>query len=144
LQQLLPHRFPGELQQLGELRDRGGALRLQRDENRAAAIGQLVDGDDGEPSLGRESDSQLNRAFKTLDSKAVFVKSALVKTNNVTSDGIHFCPEDYAKRTRQCSVASRTNSSALMAPPAAGMTAPVQPAVYHMPRRSGWRREGCG
>src|SRR5204862_8353159 len=90
LQQLLPHRFAGELQQLGELRDGGGALRLQRDENRAAAIGQLVDGNDGEPSLGDESDSQLNRAFKTLDSKAVFVKSALVKTNNVASGGIHF------------------------------------------------------
>jgi hypothetical protein len=47
---LLAHRFAGELQQLRELRDGGGALRLERDENRATAIGQLVDGDDGEPS----------------------------------------------------------------------------------------------
>ena len=40
----------GELQQLGKLRDGGGTLRLERDENRAATIGQLVYGDDGEPS----------------------------------------------------------------------------------------------
>jgi hypothetical protein len=53
---LLPHGFTGELQQLGELRDRGGTLSLQRDEDRAAAIGQLVYGDDGEPSLGNGSD----------------------------------------------------------------------------------------
>ena len=50
LQQLLPHRFAGQRQQLGELRDGGGPLGLERDENRAATIGQLVDGDDGEPS----------------------------------------------------------------------------------------------
>jgi hypothetical protein len=53
LQQLLTHRLAGELQQIGQLRDGGWALRLQRDEDRAATIGQLVDGDDGEPSLGR-------------------------------------------------------------------------------------------
>jgi len=47
---LLTHGLAGELQQLGELRDRGRSLRLQRDENRASAIGQLVYGDDGEPS----------------------------------------------------------------------------------------------
>ena len=50
LQQLLTHGLAGELQQLGELRDRGGALRLERDEDRAATIGQLVYGNDGEPS----------------------------------------------------------------------------------------------
>jgi len=47
---LLTHGLAGELQQLGELRDRGGALRLERDEDRAATIGQLVYGNDGEPS----------------------------------------------------------------------------------------------
>jgi hypothetical protein len=46
----LTHGLAGELQQFGELRDRGGTLRLERDENRAATIGQLVYGDDGEPS----------------------------------------------------------------------------------------------
>jgi hypothetical protein len=47
LKQLLPHRLTSELELIGELRDGGGPLALQRDENRAAAIGQLVDADDG-------------------------------------------------------------------------------------------------
>ena len=89
-----------------------------------------------EPSLGSDSDAQLNRVFKTLDSNAVFVKSSLVKTDNVISDGIHFA-QDYAKRTRHCSVASRTKNSAYCGPFAAGNTAPVQPSVYHMPKRKG-------
>jgi hypothetical protein len=53
LQQLLTHGLARELQEVGELRDGGRTLRFQRDENRAATIGQLVDGDDGEPSSGR-------------------------------------------------------------------------------------------
>jgi hypothetical protein len=47
---LLTHRLARELQQFGELRDGGGALRLERDEDRAATIGELVYGNDGEPS----------------------------------------------------------------------------------------------
>jgi hypothetical protein len=39
LKQLLTHGFAGEVQLIGELRDGRGSLALQRDENRAAAIG---------------------------------------------------------------------------------------------------------
>jgi hypothetical protein len=46
LQELLPDRFTGELEYVGELGDGRGALLLQSDENRPAAVGKLVDGED--------------------------------------------------------------------------------------------------
>jgi hypothetical protein len=52
LQELLADGFARELEQLRELGDCGRTLSLQRDENRAAAVGKLVYGDDGWPSLG--------------------------------------------------------------------------------------------
>jgi hypothetical protein len=47
LQQLLPHRFTSELELRRQVRDRGHAALLQRDQNRAPAFRNLVDGDDG-------------------------------------------------------------------------------------------------
>ncbi len=46
LQELLADGFSGELQFFGELRNRGGAFPLQRVQDRAAAIRQLVDRED--------------------------------------------------------------------------------------------------
>jgi len=51
LQQLLAHRFTGELQNRRKLRDRGRTLLLERGENRAAAVGKLVDRKNGCASM---------------------------------------------------------------------------------------------
>jgi hypothetical protein len=47
LQELLPYGFARQLEKGRELRDRRGAALLQRNENRAAAFGELIDFDDG-------------------------------------------------------------------------------------------------
>ncbi len=46
LKKLLPHGFAGELQFVGELRDGGGSLLLQREQDCPPAIGKLVYGKD--------------------------------------------------------------------------------------------------
>ncbi|HSP14967.1 MAG TPA: hypothetical protein VLV78_09465 [Thermoanaerobaculia bacterium] len=51
LQELLADRFARESESIGELRDRRGALLFEGGENRAPAIRQLVDGEDGPPLL---------------------------------------------------------------------------------------------
>jgi hypothetical protein len=52
LQQLLPHRLAGDGELRGELGDRGGAALLERDQDRAAAFGKLIDGEDGVSPFG--------------------------------------------------------------------------------------------
>ena len=47
LQQLLAHGLAGDGELRGELGDGGGAALLERVEDRAAALGKLIDGDDG-------------------------------------------------------------------------------------------------
>jgi hypothetical protein len=47
LQQLLAHGLAGDGELGGELGDGSGAAVLERGEDRAAALGKLVDGDDG-------------------------------------------------------------------------------------------------
>ena len=46
LQKLLSNRFAGQLQLFGELCDGRRPLPLERDENRAAAVRKLIDGED--------------------------------------------------------------------------------------------------
>ncbi len=46
LKELLPHRFTGQLQNFRELRDRRRILLLERSENRAPAVWELIDGED--------------------------------------------------------------------------------------------------
>ncbi|HEY4640596.1 MAG TPA: hypothetical protein VII75_04575 [Thermoanaerobaculia bacterium] len=45
MQQLLANRFTGELQDRSKLRDGRRALLLERNEDRAPAVGKLVDGE---------------------------------------------------------------------------------------------------
>ena len=51
LEKLLPHRFAGQRKLGCEPRDRCGAVPFERDQNGAATIGKLIDGDDGDTSL---------------------------------------------------------------------------------------------
>lgn len=47
LEELLPDSLTRQLQNLRELRDRRAALLFERAEDRAAAVGQLMNGEDG-------------------------------------------------------------------------------------------------
>jgi hypothetical protein len=47
LQQLLADCLTGELECIGKLGDGGGPLTLQRQKDRAPAVGKLFNGDDG-------------------------------------------------------------------------------------------------
>jgi hypothetical protein len=61
---------------MGELRDRGWALAFQREEDGAAAIGKLVDGDDGLAPPAAVSARGSRR--ETVESKRGIVKSGVV------------------------------------------------------------------